>query len=189
MSEGYTVKKTLLTAVSKLACSACLTAAPVFIVGKPNFNNNHAVSPHLSSLVNFDDSATLSNVISSGGNFALPSGFYASAGIAPITDPSAAFGQPFSTQTAPDFLTNGNASTTGQAVINLPTTTQNAFNGYFAFDDSTADIRGISVVQSRDLSGSSPSGLAIDDLQVAPEPERLVLVAASALLVVLSLLR
>lgn len=195
-------------------------ATTTFITGTPNFNGNGALSPVSGTLINFDDSATIQNVANSGGSYALPSNAYASLGLVSISDPSGLFVQPYSTQSEPDFVTNGNAITNGEAditlalshsvsfigvgigdadgvpitlnllgasgtiaseTINLPTDTQNPYNGYYAFLDTTADITGLSIIQATDLTGSSPSGLAIDDVQFAPEPGSFLLIGAGGL--------
>ncbi len=51
----------------------------------------------------------------------------------------------------------------------LPGTGNNPFNGYFVISDSAYDIYGIQITQP--VGNSNYSGLAIDDLQVAPTPE------------------
>jgi hypothetical protein len=55
----------------------------------------------------------------------------------------------------------------------------NSGNGYYAIEDTTADIYGLTITQS---SGNAAlfSGLAIDDLQVAPEPSTFLLLIAGA---------
>ncbi len=55
----------------------------------------------------------------------------------------------------------------------------NTGNGYYVIEDSTADIFGLSITQA---SGNAAlfSGLAIDDLQVAPEPSSFLLLIAGA---------
>jgi hypothetical protein len=209
-------------------CSSISQATPAFVAGTPNFSNNNALSPVFGHVTNFDDAATVTNVINSGANFALPANYYASAGVASISDPSGLFVQPFSTQSGPNFLTNGNASINGEANITirlanpvnaigigladadgvpitlnllgasgilatqtvmLPANTQNPFNAYYAFFDSSNDIFGLSIIQSTDLSGKFPSGLAIDDLQEGPEPASIALLTSGGLLLGFSLLR
>ncbi len=51
----------------------------------------------------------------------------------------------------------------------LPSGGNNPGNGYFVFSDSTYDIYGIQITQP--VGNANYSGLAIDDLQVAPTPE------------------
>jgi hypothetical protein len=65
----------------------------------------------------------------------------------------------------------------------LPSGGNNPFNGYFVFSDSTYDIYGIQITQP--VGNANYSGLAIDDLQVAPTPEpaSLALLGAGAILV------
>jgi hypothetical protein len=71
----------------------------------------------------------------------------------------------------------------------LPANTQNPFNAFYAFFDSSNDIFGLSIIQSTDLSGKFPSGLAIDDLQEGPEPASIALLTSGGLLLGFSLLR
>lgn len=201
------MKRALLAGIALLTCASAALPDTVFVTGTPAFNNTGR-TPLIGTLVNFDDPTLVA--AAAGGSYALPSDYYASIGIASISDPSGVFVEPYSTQSAPNFLTNGNASVNGEAnitisfassvnavgvgvadadgapitlelwgagntllstqTVSLPTNTVNAYNGYFAFIDSTSDIYGLSVIQNTDLSASSPSGLAIDDIQFAPEP-------------------
>lgn len=55
------------------------------------------------------------------------------------------------------------------STVTLPATTVNPFNGYYAISDTGYDIYGLKITQS--VSNANYSGLAIDDLQVAPAPE------------------
>lgn len=72
--------------------------------------------------------------------------------------------------------------------VTIPETTVNPGNGYFAVEDNTADIFGLQITQS-DASAFN-SGLAIADVQVAPEPSTLPLVAAAIMAIIgISLLR
>ena len=58
--------------------------------------------------------------------------------------------------------------------------TVNPGNGYFVVSDTTADIFGLKITQS---SGSPDfSGLAIDDVQIAPEPSSYLLLSSGAAL-------
>ncbi len=65
----------------------------------------------------------------------------------------------------------------------LPAGGNNPFNSYFVFSDSSYDIYGIQITQP--LGNANYSGLAVDDLQVAPTPEpaSLALLGAGAILV------
>ncbi|HEY6330528.1 MAG TPA: PEP-CTERM sorting domain-containing protein [Blastocatellia bacterium] len=60
------------------------------------------------------------------------------------------------------------------AVI-IPENTVNPGNGYFVVEDTTADIDGLKITETD--GGPSYSGLAIADVQVAPEPSSWVLMA------------
>ena len=53
--------------------------------------------------------------------------------------------------------------------VTLPTGGNNPGNGYFTVSDSKYDIYGIQI--SQPVGNANYSGLAIDDLQVAPTPE------------------
>ncbi|HEY6341984.1 MAG TPA: PEP-CTERM sorting domain-containing protein [Bryobacteraceae bacterium] len=59
--------------------------------------------------------------------------------------------------------------------VTIPETTVNPGNGYFVVEDTTADIRGLQITQT--IGSSNYSGLAIADVQVAPEPSSWVLLA------------
>jgi len=62
--------------------------------------------------------------------------------------------------------------------LTIPETGANPGNGYYVVEDTTADIYGLRITQP--LSNANYSGLAIDDVQVAPEPSTLMLLAAGA---------
>lgn len=65
---------------------------------------------------------------------------------------------------------NANGTALGSAFnVMLPSATVNPFNGYYAISDTAYDIYGLEVSQS--IGNANYSGLAIDDLQVAPTPE------------------
>jgi hypothetical protein len=59
--------------------------------------------------------------------------------------------------------------------VTIPENTVNPGNGYFVVEDTTADIRGLQITQT--IGNSNYSGLAIADVQVAPEPSSWVLLA------------
>jgi hypothetical protein len=63
-------------------------------------------------------------------------------------------------------------------VITIPETGGNPGNGYYYVVDTTSDIFGFTITQS--LSDPSFSGLAIDDVQVSPEPSTFLLLTAGA---------
>jgi len=63
-----------------------------------------------------------------------------------------------------------------QFSITIPENTENAGNGYYVIEDTTPDIYGLLITQP--LSSLDYSGLAIDDVQVAPEPSSFLLLAA-----------
>ena len=62
--------------------------------------------------------------------------------------------------------------------LTIPETGANPGNGYYVVEDTTADIFGLRITQP--LSSANYSGLAIDDVQVAPEPSTFMLLAAGA---------
>jgi type 1 fimbria pilin len=135
------VSKFLLFASPLLLWSAMASAAPTFVVGTPSFNGNNSVSPKLGGInINFDEAATLTNVINSGGSFALPSNYYASRGVASLSDPSGLFVRPFSTQSDPNFVTNGNASINGEANITILLTNPTSAIGIGISDADGAPI-------------------------------------------------
>lgn len=72
--------------------------------------------------------------------------------------------------------------------VTLTDTGINPGNGYFTLSDSTADIYGLQILQSVS-NASLYSGLAIDDVQVAPEPSTWALLGAGALLAGVTRLR
>lgn len=65
-------------------------------------------------------------------------------------------------------------------VENLATTesTINTGNGYYLIEDTSYDLYGMTIVQN--TGNANYSGLAIDDLQMAPEPSSLMLMAGAA---------
>jgi len=63
----------------------------------------------------------------------------------------------------------------------------NTGNGYYVIRDTTADIFGLQITQS--VANANFSGLAIDDLQVAPEPSSFLLLATGAALLAFFRLR
>ena len=72
--------------------------------------------------------------------------------------------------------------------VTLPTGGSNPGNGYFTLSDTSDDIYGIQI--SQPVSNASLySGLAIDDLQVAPEPGTFALLGMSVLCATLARLR
>jgi hypothetical protein len=54
----------------------------------------------------------------------------------------------------------------------------NTGNGYYVVEDTTPDIYGLKITQS--VSNANYSGLAIDDLQTAPEPSAILLLIGGA---------
>jgi hypothetical protein len=66
------------------------------------------------------------------------------------------------------------------AQVTLPETGSNPGNGYFYVTDSSPDIYGIQITQSVS-NPSLYSGLAIDDVQVSPEPSTLPLLIGGGL--------
>jgi hypothetical protein len=81
-----------------------------------------------------------------------------------------------------------NGSALGSAFsVTLPSNTINPYNGYFAIADSGYAIGGLEILQTS--ANASYSGLAIDDLQVAPTPEPASFVLAGAGLMAFGLTR
>jgi hypothetical protein len=74
-------------------------------------------------------------------------------------------------------------------VEDLATTesTINTGNGYYVVEDTSPDIFGLRITQS--VGNAAYSGLAIDDVQVAPEPSSFLLVASAMTIVGASRLR
>jgi len=63
----------------------------------------------------------------------------------------------------------------------IPENTVNPGNGYYVVSDTTADIYGLQITQS--TGNANYSGLAIDDVQMTPEPSTyLLLISGAALL-------
>lgn len=76
------------------------------------------------------------------------------------------------------FLQALNAGGTGFGSlfsVTLPEAGANPGNGYFVIQDTTPDIHGLQITQP--VGNANFSGLAIDDVQVAPEPSSFVLLA------------
>jgi hypothetical protein len=74
------------------------------------------------------------------------------------------------------FLQALNAGGTGFGSlfsITLPETGANPGNAYFVIQDSTAEIHGLQITQP--VGNANYSGLAIDDVQVVPEPSSILL--------------
>jgi hypothetical protein len=72
-----------------------------------------------------------------------------------------------------------NGSALGSAFsVTIPTNTINPYNGYYAISDTDYMIGGLQILQTS--TDPSFSGLAIDDLQVAPTPEPASFVLAAA---------
>jgi hypothetical protein len=71
---------------------------------------------------------------------------------------------------------NASGGNLGSAfAVTIPETTVNPGNGYYVVEDTTADLYGLKITET--LGGASYSGLAIADVQVAPEPSSWVLLA------------
>ena len=71
--------------------------------------------------------------------------------------------------------------------VTIPANVSNPYNGYYAISDTGYAIGGLQILQT--ASSSSYSGLAIDDLQVAPAPEPASFVLAAAGLLAFGLTR
>ena len=73
--------------------------------------------------------------------------------------------------------------------VTIPTGGSNPGNGYFTISDTSYDIYGLQILES--VGNANYSGLAVDDLQVAPTPEpaTLALFGAGAVLVGMTRLR
>jgi hypothetical protein len=65
--------------------------------------------------------------------------------------------------------------------VTIPENTVNPGNGYYVVEDTTADIYGLQITETD--GGPSYSGLAIADVQVAPEPSSWVLMAGGLALI------
>jgi hypothetical protein len=65
--------------------------------------------------------------------------------------------------------------------VTIPENTVNPGNGYYVVEDTTADIHGLQITETD--GGPSYSGLAIADVQVAPEPSSWVLMAGGLALI------
>ena len=65
-------------------------------------------------------------------------------------------------------------------LLSIPETGPNPGNGYFVIQDTTPDIFGFRITQS--VGDPRFSGLAIDDVQVAPEPSTLLLLSAGVIM-------
>jgi hypothetical protein len=63
--------------------------------------------------------------------------------------------------------------------VTIPETGPNPGNGYFLIEDTTSDIYGVKITQPVS-NASLYSGLAIDDVQVAPEPSTFLLLGTGA---------
>lgn len=77
-----------------------------------------------------------------------------------------------------EFVALGqNGADLGSFLVNLATTESsvNTGNGYYVIGDTTADIYGLEILQT--AGDDTYSGLAIDDVQVTPEPASLTLLA------------
>jgi hypothetical protein len=66
--------------------------------------------------------------------------------------------------------------------VTLPETGSNPGNGYFYVTDTTDDIYGIQITQP--VGNVNFSGLAIDDVQAAPEPSTWLLLTGGGLVII-----
>jgi hypothetical protein len=186
-----------------------MQAGPVLITGTPADAYslpNTSVSPNLHGiLLNFDNLtplATYSTYTSGGVSISSPDGLevlpYSSqsapnelfddsaAGSANITiattNGSTAFGVGIADSDAVTITLqalNSVGTVFGPAFnLTIPETGANPGNSYYVVQDTTADIYGLRITQP--LSSANYSGLAIDDVQVAPEPSTFMLLAAGA---------
>jgi hypothetical protein len=69
----------------------------------------------------------------------------------------------------------GGSSLGSPFAVTIPEITVNPGNGYLVVEDTTADIRGLQITEI--VGSANYSGLAIADVQVAPEPSSWVLLA------------
>jgi hypothetical protein len=65
--------------------------------------------------------------------------------------------------------------------VTIPENTVNPGNGYYVVEDTTADIHGLQITETD--GGANYSGLAIADVQIAPEPSSWVLMAGGLSLI------
>ena len=191
--------KRLLIASFLLAAAVFANATPTLVTGTPGWAGSSPATPPSpiigTTLINFDNLTPYTTYASSvtlhGVTFSSPDGlavlpFSTQSGPNYLYDTSSDGSANLSITTS--FGTKGigvgiadsdgipvtlealgiNGTDLGTFQVSLPTDGYNAFNGYYVIEDSTADIYGITITQ-----GGGGGGLAIDDVQVAPEPASL----------------
>lgn len=196
-----------LASLTLLLTSTLVQADPVLIVGTPAdsfLSIPTSASPNLGGVkINFDNLTpftTYSTYTSQGVSISSPDGlevlpFSTQSGPNELFDASAAGSANISinyvigasaigvgiadSDPVTVFLQALNASGTPfgtQFAVTIPETGTNSGNAYYVLEDTSPDIHGLQITQP--LSSSNFSGLAIDDVQVAPEPSSFVLLAA-----------
>lgn len=201
------MKKSLLLSTA-LAISACVSQATTLTVASPNDNNyaGKVLSPRFGTYINFD---TLTP------NGQVAANAYASLGVQSISSNTSAnplFAYPYSSQSAPNYLSTASA-VTGGITITLANLVNSIGIGILAGDGATETLQALGangnvlgsfavVVPStggtpfngyyllqdpsediKSLVISSTTGaFGIDDLQFAPEPLNLTLVGGGLLL-------
>jgi len=191
--------KLLFVASLVLAAAVVANASPTLTVGTPGWAGSSPATPPSpiisSKLINFDNLtayATYSSLTQKGVTFSSPDGLQ----VLPYSDQSGpnylydnsldgsadlsitvangvrgiGVGIAGDSDDVPLFLEALGAGGTdlGTFQITIPDDGYNAFNGYYVVTDTSADIYGLKITQ-----GSGAFGLAIDDVQVTPEPASL----------------
>ena len=202
--------KTTFLFSAALAISACICQAATLSIGSPNDNNyaGDLLTPSFGTLINFDNltpsTAVAANAYASLGVSSLTS--------TNASDPLFVF--PNSSQTAPNFLStqdgfggititfanpvsivgigvlagDGNpevltaVGATGNVLGSFTETVSDAGNtpdnAYYVISDTTSDIKSLVI-------SSAAGNFGVDDLQFAPEPLNLALVAGGLVLLAL----
>ncbi len=190
-----------------LAISACLCHATTLTVASPN-DNNYAgdnLSPRFGTYINFDNLTPFSQVATD---------TYAAQGVQSISSNTSnpLFAYPYSSQSAPNYLSTALALTGGLTIaldrtvniigigilesdgfsdtlkalgatgnvlgsysVTVPGTGNTPFNAYYVISDTTEDIKSLVI-------SSANGSFGVDDLQFAPEPLNVALVAVGGLL-------
>jgi len=186
-----------------LAISACIGHAATITVALPNDNNyaGHSLSPRFGTYINFDNLTPFSQVATNAyASVGVQSISSTSAG-------NPLFAYPYSSQTAPNYISTASSVTGGITITlnnlvniigigvlesdGLPDTLQvlgasgnvlgsftetvpmngnTPFNAYYVLQDTNQDIKSLVI-------SSAAGNFGVDDLQFAPEPLNLTLIA------------